>query len=109
MPQGTKLQVVDISILAAFKATEINFYEYIYDMIFDSSDVFVKNLRIYAGNRVYFAGQLTFDIHQNLNTNTDDLNAGGTFNYAYSSATRTVEYSIKDGLNYKVKILLVLS
>ena len=29
---------------------------------------------------------------------------GGIFNYAYSSATRSIELSIKDGLNYKVKI-----
>ena len=39
-----------------------------------------------------------------MNTNTEDLNANGIFNYAYASATRTVEFSIKDGLNYKVKI-----
>ena len=104
LPEGTKMHVVDISIPAAFKTTEINFYEYIYVMIFDNSDVFVKNFRIYLGNRIYFAEQLTFDIHAALNTNTDDLNSGGTFNYAYSSATRTVEFSIKDGLNYKVKI-----
>ena len=47
---------------------------------------------------------MAFDIHAGMNTNTEDLNAGGIFNYAYSSATRTVEFSIKDGLNYKVKI-----
>ena len=103
-PEGTRLHVVDISIPAAFKTTEVNFYEYIYVMIFDNSDVFVKNFRIYLGNKIYFAEQLTFDIHQSLNSNTEDLSAGGIFNYAYSSATRTVEYSIKDVLNYKVKI-----
>ena len=32
------------------------------------------------------------------------MNAGGIFNYAYASATRTVEFSKRDGLNYKVKI-----
>ena len=104
LPEGTRLHITDISIPAAFKTTEVNFYEYIYVMIFDNSDVFVKNFRIYLGNRIYFAEQLTFDIHAGLNSNTEDLNAGGIFNYAYSSATRTVEYSIKDGLNYKVKI-----
>ena len=104
LPEGTRLHVVDISLPAAFKTTEIGFYEYLYVMIFDNSDVFVKNFRIYLGNKIYFAEQLTFDIHAALNTNTDDLNSGGIFNYAYSSATRTVEYSIKDGLNYKVKI-----
>ena len=104
LPEGTKMHVVDISIPAAFKTTEVNFYEYIYVMIFDNSDVFVKNFRIYLGNKIYFSEQLTFDIHAGMNSNTEDLNSGGIFNYAYSSATRTVEFSIKDGLNYKVKI-----
>ena len=103
------MHVVDISLPASWKTTEVGFYEYLYVMIFDNSDVFVKNFRIYLGNKIYFAEQLTFDIHQNLNTNTDDLNSGGIFNYACSSATRTVEFSIKDGLNYKVKIHVELS
>ena len=104
LPEGTRLHVVDISLPASWKTTENGFYEYSYVMIFGNSDVFVKNFRIYLGNRIYFAEQLTFDIHAGLNSNTDDLNSGGIFNYAYSSATRTVEFSIKDGLNYKVKI-----
>ena len=104
VPEGTRLHITDISIGATWKTTEIGFYEYLYVMIFDNSDVFVKNFRIYLGNKIYFAEQLAFDIHAGLNTNTEDLNAGGIFNYAYASATRTVEFSIKDGLNYKVKI-----
>ena len=103
-PEETRLHITDISLPASWKTTEVGFYEYLYVMIFDNSDVFVKNFRIYLGNKIYFSEQLTFDIHQSLNSNTEDLNAGGIFNYAYSSATRTVEYSIKDGLNYKVKI-----
>ena len=103
-PEGTRLHITDISIPATFKTTEVNFYEYLYVMVFDNSDVFVKNFRIYLGNKIYFAEQLTFDIHVGLNSNTEDLNTGGIFNYAYSSPTRTVEFSIKDGLNYKVKI-----
>ena len=103
-PEGTRLHITDISIPATFKTTEVGFYEYLYVMIFDNSDVFVKNFRIYLGNKIYFAEQLTFDIHAGLNSNTEDLNAGGIFNYAYSSPTRTVEFSIKDGLNYKIKI-----
>ena len=104
LPEGTRLHVVDISLPTSFKTTEVGFYEYMYVMIYDNSDVFVKNFRIYLGNKIYFSEQLCFDIHAGLNTNTEDLNAGGIFNYAYSSATRTVEFSIKDGLNYKVKI-----
>jgi len=104
LPEGTRLHIVDISLPTSFKTTEIGFYEYLYVMIFDNSDVFVKNFRIYLGNKIYFSEQLAFDIHAGLNTNTEDLNSGGIFNYAYSSATRTVEFSIKDGLNYKVKI-----
>ena len=103
-PEGTRLHITDISIPATFKTTEIGFFEYLYVMIFDNSDVFVKNFRIYLGNKIYFSEQLCFDIHVGLNSNTEDLNTGGIFNYAYSSPTRTVEFSIKDGLNYKVKI-----
>ena len=104
LPEGTRLHIVDISLPTSFKTTEVGFYEYMYVMIFDNNDVFVKNFRIYLGNKIYFSEQLCFDIHAGLNTNTEDLNAGGIFNYAYSSATRTVDFSIKDGLNYKVKI-----
>ena len=104
LPEGTRLHIVDISLPTSFKTTEVGFYEYMYVMIFDNTDTFVKNFRIYLGNKIYFSEQLCFDIHAGLNTNTEDLNAGGIFNYAYSSATRTVDFSIKDGLNYKVKI-----
>ena len=86
------------------ETTEVGFFEYMYVMIYDNNDTFVKNFRIYLGNKIYFAEQLAFNIHAGLNSNTEDLNGGGIFNYAYASATRTVEFSIKDGLNYKVKI-----
>ena len=56
------------------------------------------------GNKIYFAEQLSFDMAEGMNTNTEDLSAGGIFVHAYSSATRTVEFEIKDGLNYKVNI-----
>ena len=56
------------------------------------------------GNKIYYSEQLAFDIHAGMNSNTEDLNSDGIFNYAYDSATRTVEFSIKDGLNYKLKI-----
>ena len=39
-----------------------------------------------------------------MNNNTTDLTAGGIFVYAYSSATRTVEIKVKDGLPYTIKI-----
>ena len=105
VPEGTRLHITDISIPVAWKTTETNFYEYIYVMVFDNSDVWVKNLKIYLGNKIYYAEEeLAFDIHAGLNSFTSDLNAGGIFNYAYASATRTVEFSIKDGVNYKVKI-----
>ena len=79
---------------ASWKTTEVGFCEYLYVMIFNNSDVFVKNFRIYLGNKFYSAEQMTFDIHAGLNSNTEDLNAGGIFSYAYSAATRTVEFSI---------------
>ena len=103
-PAGTKCWITEVSMPTTWKTTENGFYEYLYVMVFDNSDVFVKNFRVYLGNKIYFAEQLAFDINEGLNNNTTDLSAGGIFNYAYSSATRTIEISVKDGLNYKVKI-----
>ena len=73
-------------------------------MIFDNTNTVVKNFRIYLGNKIYFAYQLCFDINEGLNSNTTDLSAGGIFVYSDDEATRTVEFKIKEGLNYKVKI-----
>ena len=103
-PAGIKCWITEVSMPTTWKTTENGFYEYLYVMVYDNSDVFVKNFRVYLGNKIYFAEQLAFDIYEGMNNNTTDLSAGGIFNYAYSSATRTIELSIKDGLNYKVKI-----
>ena len=102
-PEGTRLYVTDISIPAVWKSTEIGFYEYIYVTVFNG-DTLVKNFRHYLGNKIYFAEQLCFDIVEGMNNNTTDLSAGGIFVYAYSSATRTVEIKVKDGLPYTIKI-----
>ena len=72
-------------------------------MVF-SGDTLVKNFRHYVGNKIYFAEQFCFDIVEGMNSNTTDLSAGGIFVYAYSSATRTVEIKVKDGLPYSIKI-----
>jgi hypothetical protein len=103
-PENTRLYITDVSIPAVWKSTEINFYEYLYVMIYDNTNTFVKNFRIYLGNKIYFASQLCFDVNEGLNSNTTDLSAGGIFVYSYDEATRTVEFKIKEGLNYKVKI-----
>ena len=98
-PEGTRLYITDISIPAVWKPTEINFYEYLYVMVFNG-DTLVKFFRHYLGNKIYFAEQLCFDINEGLNNNTTGLSAGGIFVYAYSSATRTVEIKVKGGLPY---------
>ena len=103
-PEGTRLHITEVSIPATFKTTEVGFFEYLYVMVYDNNDTFVKNFRVYLGNRIYFAEQLAFDMNEGMNSNTSDLSAGGIFVYSYSSATRTVEFKIKDGLDYKVKI-----
>ena len=103
-PAGTKCWITEVSLPTTWKTTEIIFYEYLYVMIYDNSDTFVKNFRVYVGNKVYFASQLCFDLNEGMNSNTTDLSAGGIFVYSYDEATRTVEFKIKEGLNYKVKI-----
>ena len=100
-PAGTKCWITEVSLPTTWKTTEINFYEYLYVMIYDNNDAFVKNFRVYVGNRIYFASQLFFDLNEVLNSNTTDLSAGGIFVYSYDEATRTVEFKIKDGLKYK--------
>ena len=103
-PEGTRLHITEVSIPATFKTTEVGFFEYLYVMVFDNNDTFVKNFRVYVGNKIYFSEQLCFDLNEGMNSNTSDLSAGGIFVYAYSGATRTVEFKVKDGLNYKIKI-----
>ena len=103
-PEGTRLYVSDVSIGAVWKTTEIGFFEYLYVMVYDNDNNLVKNFRHYLGNAIYFAEQLCYDIVEGMNNNTTDLSAGGIFVYSYSSATRTVEVKVKDGLNYKIKI-----
>ena len=103
-PAGTKCWITEVSLPTTWKTTEINFYEYLYVMIYDNNDTFVKNFRVYVGNKIYFASQLCFDLNEGLNSNTTDLSAGGIFVYSYDETTRTVEFKIKEGLNYKVKI-----
>ena len=103
LPDDTSLYVTDISIPAVWKTTEVGFYEYMYVMVFNG-DTLVKNFRHYLGNKIYFAEQLCFDINGGMNNNTTDLSAGGIFVYSYSSATRTIEIKVKDGLPYTIKI-----
>ena len=86
VPEGTRLHITDVSIGANPKTTKVGFYEYLYVMIYDNSDTSVQNFRIYLGNKIYFSEQLAFDIHAGLNSNTEDLNANGIFNYAYASS-----------------------
>ena len=102
-PENTRMYITDVSIGAVWKTTEVGFYEYLYVMVFDG-DTLVKNFRVYVGNKVYFAEQLCFDLVEGMNNNTTDLSAGGIFVYAYSSATRTVEIKVKEGLSYSMKI-----
>ena len=103
LPDDTSLYVTDISIPAVWKTTEVGFYEYMYVMVFNG-DTLVKNFRHYLGNKIYFAEQLCFDIVEGMNNNTTDLSAGSIFVYSYSSATRTIEIKVKDGLPYTIKI-----
>ena len=54
LPEGTRLHIVDISLPTSFKTTEVGFYEYMYVMIYNNTDTFVKNFRIYLGNQNLF-------------------------------------------------------
>lgn len=104
-PQGTKMYISEVSIPAVWKTTEVGFYENLYFMLYNDSDLLLRSSQVYLGNKIYFAEQLSFDMVQGMNDKVRDLNAGNDiFVYAYSSATRTVEIKVADGLNFKLKI-----
>ena len=104
-PAGTKCWNTEVSLPTTWKSTENGFYEYLYCMLYDNSDNLLRSSRVYLGNKVYFAEQLSFDMVKGMNDDVKYLNAGSDiFVYAYSSATRTVEIKVADGLNFKVKI-----
>ena len=52
MPHGSKMWITEVSLPTYFKTTEVGFYEYLYVMIFDNNDTFVKNFRVYLGNKI---------------------------------------------------------
>ena len=104
-PQGTNMYMSEVSIPAVWKTTEVVFYENLFFMLYNDSDLLLRSSQVYLGNKIYFAEQLSFDMVQGMNDKVRDLNAGNyIFVYAYSSATRTVDFKVADGSNFKLKI-----
>ena len=109
-PTGTKMFVSEVSIPAVWKTTEVGFYEYLYVMLYNDitgTNELWKSFRVYLGNKIYFAEQLSFDMVKEMNDAVRSLVPGNAdlFVYAYSSATRTVEIKIADGIaNFSFKI-----
>eukprot|EP00438_Fugacium_kawagutii_P022403 Skav209124 [mRNA] locus=scaffold682:45485:46357:- [translate_table: standard] len=105
VPDGSRLYVTEVSLPTVWKTTEVGFFEKFYAMVYDNTDTLLRCVIIDLSNKVYFAEQLSFDIVSKLNDAVRDLNANNDiFVYAYSSATRTVEIKVADGLNFKLKI-----
>ncbi len=110
LPNGTKMYITEVSIPATYKTTEVGFYEYLYVMLYNDitgTNELWKSFRVYLGNRIYFAEQLSFDMVKEMNDAVRSLVPGNVdlFVYAYSSATRTVEIKIADGIsNFSFKI-----
>lgn len=104
-PAGTKCWITEVSLPATWKTTEVGLFENLYFMLYIGSDVLLRSSKVYLGNKVYFAEQLSFDMVAGMNNAVRHLNAGNyIFVYAYSSATRTVEIKVADGLDFKSKI-----
>ena len=103
-PNGTKLFITEVSIPAVWKTTEVGFYEKFYFMLYKDGTLF-GNYIIDLSNKIYFAEQLSFDIVEKMNEATNGEHPN-MFVYAYSSATRTVEIKVADGLPnvYAIKI-----
>ena len=109
-PTGTRLYITEVSLPATFKTTENGFYEYLYVMLYNDitgTNELWKSFRVYLGNKIYFAESLSFDMVKEMNDAVRSLVPGNAdlFVYAYSSATRTVEIKIADGIaNFSFKI-----
>ena len=104
-PDGTRMYITEVSLPTVWKTTEVGFFEKFYAMIYDNTDTLLRCVILDLSNKIYFAEQLSFDIVSELNDAVRDLNANNDiFVYAYSSATRTVEIKVADGLNFKLKI-----
>ena len=104
-PDGTRMYITEVSLPTVWKTTEVGFFEKFYAMIYDNTDTLLRCVILDLSNKIYFAEQLSFDIVSKLNDAVRDLNANNDiFVYAYSSATRTVEIKVADGLNFKLKI-----
>ena len=104
-PDGTRMYITEVSLPTVWKTTEVGFFEKFYAMLYDNTDTLLRCVILDLSNKIYFAEQLSFDIVSKLNDAVKDLNANNDiFVYAYSSATRTVEIKVADGLNFKLKI-----
>ena len=104
-PEGTRMYITEVSLPTVWKTTEVGFFEKFYAMIYDNTDTLLRCVILDLSNKIYFAEQISYDIVSKLNDAVRDLNAGNDiFVYAYSSATRTVEIKVADGLNFKLKI-----
>ena len=104
-PGGTRMYITEVSLPTVWKTTEVGFFEKFYAMLYDNTDTLLRCVILDLSNKIYFAEQLSFDIASKLNDAVKDLNANNDiFVYAYSSATRTVEIKVADGLNFKLKI-----
>ena len=53
-PDNTKCWVTEVSLPTSWKTTEVGFYEYFYYMLYNDSDVLLRNGRVYLGNKIYF-------------------------------------------------------
>ena len=104
-PDGTRMYITEVSLPTVWKTTEVGFFEKFYAIFYDNTDTLLRCVILDLSNKIYFAEQLSFDIVSKLNDAVRDLNANNDiFVYAYSSATRTVEIKVADGLNFKLKI-----
>ena len=104
-PEGTRMYITEVSLPTVWKTTENGFFEKFYAMLYDNTDTLLRCVILDLSNKIYFAEQLSFDIVSKLNDAVRDLNANNDiFVYAYSSATRTMEIKVADGLNFKLKI-----
>ena len=69
----SRMNISEVSIPAVWKTTEVGFYENLYFMLYNDSDLLLRSSQVYLGNKIYFAEQLSFDMVQGMNDKVRDL------------------------------------
>ena len=103
IPPRTKMFVTECSFSTPFYTTEKGFYERFYIMLYNRSNVSLRNTAVDVSGEIYYANQLSFKIQSELNTAFNDI-VPDLFLIVYGQSERKMELKLNYPLSYKIKI-----